>query len=44
MLLNGLGGGFSGAGSALTAGGILWFAVFLWFWLSGLAQAYWGKG
>ncbi|RBW55941.1 YIP1 family protein [Ruegeria sp. A3M17] len=39
VLLNGLVGGFIGSGPALTLVGIGWFAVFLWFWLSGLSQA-----
>ncbi|WP_109311874.1 YIP1 family protein [Ruegeria sp. AU67] len=39
VLLNGLVGGFIGSGPALTLVGIVWFAVFLWFWLAGLSQA-----
>ncbi len=39
VLLNGLVGGFIGSGPALTLVGIVWFAVFLWFWLVGLSQA-----
>ncbi|TNJ40660.1 YIP1 family protein [Phaeobacter sp. B1627] len=43
LLLNGLVAGFIGSGSALVAVGVLWSFVFLWFWISGLFQAYWGK-
>ncbi|WP_170413304.1 YIP1 family protein [Ruegeria atlantica] len=39
VLLNGLVAGFIGSGPALTIVGIVWFAVFLWFWLAGLRQA-----
>ncbi|MEC3862975.1 YIP1 family protein [Mesobacterium sp. TK19101] len=38
-LLNGLVAGFIGPGPALTAVGVLWAAVFLWFWLRGLYVA-----
>lgn len=40
MLLNGLTAGFIGAGAELTLVGILWLAVFLWFWISGMLEAY----
>ncbi|UWQ80947.1 YIP1 family protein [Leisingera sp. S132] len=43
MLLNGLVAGFIGQGPALTLVGILWCAVFLWFWVSGMIQGYWAK-
>ncbi|OIQ32103.1 MAG: YIP1 family protein [Alphaproteobacteria bacterium MedPE-SWcel] len=43
LLLNGLVAGFIGSGSALIAVGVLWSLVFLWFWIAGLTQAYWGK-
>ena len=39
VLLNGLVAGFIGPGPTLTAVGLLWCAVFLWFWLAGLRQA-----
>ncbi len=38
VLLNGLVAGFIGPGPTLTAVGLIWVAVFLWFWLSGLRQ------
>jgi len=41
MLLNGLTAGFIGPGPALSLVGGLWFALFCWFWVSGLIQAYW---
>ncbi|NIZ62760.1 YIP1 family protein [Sedimentitalea sp. CY04] len=41
MLLNGLAGGFIGPGPELTLVGGIWFALFLWFWISGLFEAYW---
>lgn len=41
MLLNGLTAGFIGPGPALTLVGGIWFVLFLWFWISGLFQAYW---
>lgn len=41
MLLNGLTAGFIGPGPALSFVGGLWLALFLWFWISGLMQAYW---
>lgn len=39
LLLNGLVAGFIGPGPELSAVGFLWFAVFMWFWLSGLMTA-----
>ncbi|WP_170782406.1 YIP1 family protein [Ruegeria lacuscaerulensis] len=39
VLLNGLVAGFIGSGPTLTAVGLIWFVVFLWFWLAGLRQA-----
>ncbi len=39
VLLNGLVSGFIGPGPAHTVAGLLWVAVFLWFWLSGLRQS-----
>lgn len=41
MLLNGLTAGFIGPGPEMTLVGGVWFALFLWFWVSGLFQAYW---
>ncbi len=38
VLLNGLVAGFIGPGPTLTFVGIVWVAVFVWFWLSGLRQ------
>ncbi|MEM1005126.1 MAG: YIP1 family protein [Pseudomonadota bacterium] len=38
VLLNGLVAGFIGPGPTLTLVGIVWVAVFVWFWLSGLRQ------
>ena len=43
ILLHGLVAGFVGPGPGLTAMGIVWVAVFLWFWLSNLREAAWGK-
>jgi hypothetical protein len=43
LLLNGLVAGFIGPSPALSSVGLLWLAVFLWFWISGLIEAYWGK-
>ncbi|WP_333696567.1 YIP1 family protein [Phaeobacter italicus] len=43
MLLNGLVAGFIGSGVELTLVGGLWFAAFMWFWISGMAQSYWAK-
>ena len=42
MLLQGLVAAFIGPGAGLTAIGLLVFAVFLWFWFSGLAAAEFG--
>jgi len=42
MLLNGLVAGFIGPGGALALVGVLWCAVFLWFWLANLREAGWG--
>lgn len=42
LLLNGLVAGFIGPSPALTSVGAIWAVVFLWFWLSGLIEAYWG--
>jgi len=39
VLLNGLVAGFIGSGNALTAVGLIWVGVFLWFWLGGLVKA-----
>lgn len=39
VLLNGLVAGLIGSGPALTAVGLLWMVVFLWFWFSNLHQA-----
>ncbi|MEM9578356.1 MAG: YIP1 family protein [Pseudomonadota bacterium] len=36
MLLNGLVAGFIGPGIELQIVGVLWFAIFMWFWLGGL--------
>ncbi len=36
MLLNGLVAGFVGPGPGLTLVGVIWCAVFLWFWISSL--------
>lgn len=41
LLLNGLVSGFIGPGSALSAVGLLWCAVFLWFWGANLRVAGW---
>lgn len=43
MLLNGLTAGFIGPSPALNLVGGIWLLVFLWFWISGLLQAYWSK-
>lgn len=40
MLLWGLTAGFVGPGPALTMVGVVWFSVFLWVWISGLAEAW----
>jgi hypothetical protein len=39
LLLHGLVSGLIGPGSGRDAVGLIWLAVFLWFWLSGLWQA-----
>jgi len=39
VLLNGLVAGLVGTGPQLTIVGLLWFAVFLWFWLGGLVAS-----
>ena len=39
ILLHGLVAGFVGPGPALGAVGLIWVAVFLWFWSAGLVQA-----
>lgn len=40
ILLHGLVAGFIGTGLPQQAIGALWFALFLWFWISGLRQSY----
>ena len=42
LLLFGLVAGFIGPGPGLTGVGVVWVAVFLWFWLSNLREAEWG--
>ena len=42
VLLWGLIAGFIGAGPGLNLVGIVWIAVFLWFWIAGLREAEWG--
>lgn len=42
MLLWGLTAGFVGPGAALTLVGAFWLAIFLWVWLSGLAEVWRG--
>lgn len=39
VLLHGLVAGFIGPGPQLTVVGVLWCAVFLWFWISGMVAA-----
>lgn len=39
LLVHGLVAGLVGSGPARTGAGALWLAVFLWFWIAGLAQA-----
>lgn len=41
-LLWGLVAGFIGPSQQLTVTGLIWFAVFMWFWIAGLKQAGWG--
>ncbi len=43
ILLHGLVAGFIGPGIQLTVVGGIWLAAFLWFWLSGLKTAGWGR-
>lgn len=43
MLLNGLVAGMIGPGPGLNMIGAIWFSAFLWFWISGMYQAYWAK-
>lgn len=43
ILLHGMVAGFIGQGMALTVVGAAWLAVFLWFWLSNLREAGWGR-
>lgn len=43
MLLNGLVAGMIGPGPGLNLIGGIWFSAFLWFWISGMYQAYWSK-
>ncbi|MFZ7089634.1 YIP1 family protein [Primorskyibacter sp. 2E233] len=40
VLLNGLVAGFIGAGPGLTLVGVVWFAVFAWFWWRGMVAAH----
>jgi nitrogen fixation/metabolism regulation signal transduction histidine kinase len=42
-LLYGLVAGFVGPGVQLQFAGLIWLAVFLWFWISGLRESYWGR-
>ena len=44
LLLWGLVAGFIGHGPALMIVGVLWFAIFAWFWIAGLREAEWGQG
>jgi hypothetical protein len=41
VLFWGLVAGFIGEGGQLTAVGLLWLVIFLWFWVAGLRQAGW---
>ena len=43
LLLHGLVAGFIGPGAGLSIVGAIWCGVFLWFWLSGLREAGWGR-
>ena len=43
MLLHGLVSGFIGESAQEAAIGALWFIMFLWFWSTGMWQAYWSK-
>ena len=40
VLLNGLVAGFIGPGLELTIVGVLWFAVFMWFWVASMLAVY----
>ena len=40
VLLNGLVAGFIGPGVQLTLVGLLWFAVFMWFWVASMVAVY----
>lgn len=42
-LLHGLVAGFIGPGPELTSVGLLWLVVFLWFWISNMREAGWGR-
>ncbi|SLN13517.1 Yip1 domain protein [Roseovarius litorisediminis] len=41
VLLHGLVAGFIGPGPALQLVGVIWCAIFLWFWISALREAEW---
>lgn len=43
LLLHGLVAGFVGPGAGLSLIGAIWCGVFLWFWLSGVREAGWGR-
>lgn len=43
LLLHGLVAGFIGPGPGLTAVGLIWLAVFGWFWIAGLREAEWSR-
>lgn len=43
MLLYGLVAGFVGPGPGLQGVGAVWCAVFLWFWISNMCEAGWGR-
>ncbi|QYX55448.1 YIP1 family protein [Roseovarius sp. SCSIO 43702] len=43
ILLHGLVAGFIGPGPGLVIVGVLWCAVFLWFWIAGMRAAEWGR-
>lgn len=43
ILLHGMVAGFIGPGPGLAGVGVLWSAVFLWFWGAGLREAEWGE-
>ncbi|HHI71652.1 MAG TPA: YIP1 family protein [Rhodobacteraceae bacterium] len=42
FLLHGMVAGFIGPGPQLSAVGLIWLLVFVWFWIAGLRQAEWG--